>query len=373
MNRSVPAVGTKADSIVAAVVDLSVRHHWRRQDDVTAYLSRSWRQMLGTSGSLPGGRGARSIVLAFPYQDPMPLRDGGGAPYVTDYETLRRDHLDRHGIAVAVLTYGPLRLTAALPDVRLSVEVARAANDWTRAEWLERDNRLRGSILIAAQDPSAAAAEIRRCARDDRMVQVLLGVNSSGRPLGDPGFRPIFAAAAEVGLPVAIHAGGEAVPQAIGNVVAGGVPSTYAEYHALRAQGLMSALTSLILSGVLERFRTLKIVLAGGGFAWLPALMWRFDENYKALRREVPWVKRAPSEYLADQVRLTTYPLEPGGAVGLPGILGAIDSFERLLCYASGYPESDLDTPEAVIAALPGHWASSVMGQNALLLTGSPK
>ena len=41
-----------------------------------------------------------------------------------------------------------------------------------------------------------------------------------------------------------------------------------------------------------------------------PALLWRLDAYWKALRSEVPWVKRPPSEYVREHVRLASQPIE---------------------------------------------------------------
>ena len=45
--------------------------------------------------------------------------------------------------------------------------LARATNDWLAAEWLDSDNRLLGSMLVSANDPKSAAAEVRRIAADE--------------------------------------------------------------------------------------------------------------------------------------------------------------------------------------------------------------
>ena len=59
----------------------------------------------------------------------------------------------------------------------------RALNDWLAKEWLDKDARLRGSIVIPAQSVEKSVAEIERCAKDKRFVQVLMLVMGD-MPLG---------------------------------------------------------------------------------------------------------------------------------------------------------------------------------------------
>ncbi len=59
---------------------------------------------------------------------------------------LQAQALDRWGAAAGILN--PL-FPAQLPFSRdMSAAMARAVNDWVRAEWLDRDARLRASILL---------------------------------------------------------------------------------------------------------------------------------------------------------------------------------------------------------------------------------
>ena len=47
-----------------------------------------------------------------------------------------------------------------------------------------------------------------------------------------------------------------------------------------------------------------------GGFAWLPALVWRLDRTVERMRGEVPHLKRKPSEYIREHIWVTTQPME---------------------------------------------------------------
>ena len=56
----------------------------------------------------------------------------------------------------------------------LSAAFCRAINNWIKAEWLDRDPRLRASIVVPPHSADLAAEEIERLAPDHRFVQVLL-------------------------------------------------------------------------------------------------------------------------------------------------------------------------------------------------------
>jgi predicted TIM-barrel fold metal-dependent hydrolase len=114
---------------------------------------------------------------------------------------------------------------------------------------------------------------------------------------------------------------------------------------------------------VFEKWPTTKFVLIECGVAWLPALLWRLDADYKALGKETPWLKRLPSEYARDHIRLSTQPLEqPRETHQLWSVLEAIDG-EHTLLFASDYPHWDFDDPTLV--SLPPGWKERVFAENA--------
>jgi uncharacterized protein len=211
-------------------------------------------------------------------------------------------------------------------------------------------------------------AEIERHAGDSRMVQIVMAGNGVGQPLGHPLLHPIYQAAADHDLPVAVHAFGAAgiMPPCS----ASGDPSYYIEYHTHGLQGMMTTFTSFVTQGVFEKFPDLKLVLLEAGAAWIPGFLWRFDNAYRRLRIETPWVRRTPSEYFHERVRLSTQPLEsPADGRELIATLEAYGA-EDLLLFASDYPHWDADDADYVAARLPEAWHAKVFHDNAAALYG---
>ena len=293
----------------------------------------------------------------------------GGVPGATA-DAVRREVLDVFETHAGILNADEGVAVSLMANPFRAAAFARAHNDWIRERWLDADPRLRASICVPAQDPVAAATEIRRVAEDGRFVCVLL-VGGSERPYGEPRYLPIFAAAVECGLPVAVHSGGEGLGLAAPPGGAG-MPTFYIEWHTLGSAGsIMAHLVSLVCHGIFERFPTLSVLLMEGGVAWLPGILWRLDTNWRGLRSEVPWLERKPSEVVREHIRFTTQPLEhtDGRDDLLFEMLEAAGAPE-ILCFASDYPHWDFDDPAFMLKRLPAAWREQVLHGNAAALFG---
>jgi predicted TIM-barrel fold metal-dependent hydrolase len=214
----------------------------------------------------------------------------------------------------------------------------RALNDWIVKEWLDRDERLRASIVVPMQSTEYAVDEIERCALDRRFVQVLV-LAMQEVPLGRRQFWPIYAACERHGLPLGIHAG-----SAYRNPVTSlGWPTWYIEDYASQSQGFQSQVASLITEGVLAKHPALKVVLMESGVTWLPGFLWRFGKFWRGLRTEVPWVDRAPWEIVRDHFRLTMQPFDaPASREAVERAIEHLRS-DDILLYASDYPHWQFD------------------------------
>jgi len=133
-------------------------------------------------------------------------------------------------------------------------------------------------------------------------------------------------------------------------ITASGWPSYYIEEMVGHSQCQQTALASLVLEGVFERFPKLKMIMIEAGFGWAPSLAWRLDKAWQRLKSEVPHVKRPPSEYISERVWWTTQPMEdPERREHLFELIDWI-GWDRLL-FATDYPHWDYDDPSRVLPA----------------------
>jgi predicted TIM-barrel fold metal-dependent hydrolase len=287
----------------------------------------------------------------------------------SDPEKVARDHLDKYNIAYAVLQ--PIGIHVSLTrSIDVGCAMARMWNDWQVATFLAADKRFLGSVCINVNDPAKAAAEIRRIGPHPQMVQVGVG-GEAFQLYGHRCYYPIYEAMAEVGLPLAMHPGREGAyhsPTPVGS------PSSYIEWHCDLPLTYQAHLISLVLEGTFEKFPKLKVLITEGGVAWLAHTLWRMDKNFKSLRAMVPWLKRPPSEYVFDHVRLSTQPLEePANRDQLLQIFEMIHA-EKTLCFATDFPHWDFDDPGRVFPKkMPAELRRRIFYDNAAELYGLPK
>lgn len=355
------------------IVDVDVHHWWKNDSEIIRYLPKRWREYVDADphsrlALLPSfsshGRLLKSgamMARSFPED---------GSPPGSDYEMLRDQLLDPFNYFRAILTHN-LGDFGSHSNPHLAQALCRAANDWNIDTWLTRDDRFYSLVAIPNAVPEHAAEEIRRVGSHPRMVAVLLVGNPLGRPYGDPVYHPIYEAAAEMGLSIAIHASPNFYPMN-SLAVTGGPADTIIHANSQRSQQAMHFITSFITHGVFEKYPGLHLLIKEYGIAWLPSVVWRLDQAYDLLRLESPWVRRAPSEYIHDHIKLSTQPIEVSteDQHALATLLGTVDGIEDLLCFSSDYPHITYDDPTYVARQLPASWHYKVMCANACGIYG---
>jgi uncharacterized protein len=316
------------------------------------YLDEHWRNSVEE-------RGIPSLEsISYPPNAPITARPdwrGKSGLAATSVADLAAHVFDHWGADVAILNclYG----VQLVFNEDMAAVFARALNDWIARAWLDRDARLRASIVVPLQNVEFAVDEIERCAPDRRFIQVL--VLAMGEvPLGRRSLWPVYAAAERHGLALGVHAG-SAYRHPVTSL---GWPSYYAEDYAAQAQGFQSQVASLITEGVFAKYPKLKVVLIESGVTWLPGFLWRFGKFWRGLRTEVPWVDRSPAEIVRDNVRLTIQPLDaPDDAVER-----AIDHLrsDDMLLYASDFPHWQFDGDQVLPPGIPAGLRRKVLVEN---------
>lgn len=156
------------------LIDTDVHNDVGDVDDCLPRVWRDrWRRVGSGAGSVHEGN-PRGVLR----RDAWPP-DGG--PPGSDPLFLLTDHLDRYDIDYAILT-GPGGVPLG-PDADYSNALASAYNDLLLDVWLPVSPRFKGSVTVNANDPDAAAREIRRVGSEPGMVQVIMA-SASRAPYG---------------------------------------------------------------------------------------------------------------------------------------------------------------------------------------------
>jgi uncharacterized protein len=279
-------------------------------------------------------------LTSYPPNSPLSARpdwrQASGAP-AGDLDAIRRHALDPFGTRLAICN--TLHGGLALFNEDMAAALCTAVNDWVARELLDREPRLRASILVPAHNPALAVAEIERLAPDRRFVQVLLlamGEMLLGRRL----YWPIYAAAEKHALAVGIHAGStyHHAP------TPSGWPAHRVADYVAQSTAFESQVLSFLTEGVFQKFPALKLVLIESGITWLPTLLWRTNKTWRGVRPEVPWIDRPPAEIVRDHVRLTLQPVDAPRSDPdvLARVLEHIGS-DDILLFSTDYPHWHFD------------------------------
>lgn len=275
------------------------------------------------------------------------LNDRGDIPArLLDLGAQRLEAMDAAGIDLQIVSVAPPG-THGLPAGE-AIALSRDANDRASEAVAAHPDRLRAMTTLPMSDPAAAVAELERTADSPAHVGIMSYGRSGERPLDDPAYDEVLAAAARLGRPVFVH------PQIPAN------PVREASYRGLgpavdlalatfgwgwHIEAGLAALR-LILSGAFDRHPDLQIVLGHWGEMLLFAL-----DRADSLSSVATQLDRRVSEYFATNVHIAT-----SGMLTARLLRHALDftSIDRIML-SGDYPFHRLDAAEitAFLQALP--------------------
>ncbi len=359
-----PRSETVADRAAALhLIDTDIHNDLPSLQELNPFLAAEWHLWLDNGG--PGTAGRYYANMGSGRMDDAVREEDGLA--AGDPDWVVQQLMTKYRIDLGILT-GSIIGVAIQHDWRFQAALVSAYNEWTLEKWVRPYDCYKGSIAVAAQEAAGAAREIHRLGDHPGMVQVLMP-SAARLPYGNSHYWPIYRAAVEYDLPVAIHVGSEGT--GIANAPTGvGYPTTYLEFHTDHSQTMMAHCVSMVAEGVFEEFPTLKFAFIEGGVCWAPYIMGRLDRMYPALKAEVPYLKKLPSEYILGNCYWSTQPIEePDNAEHLMHLLAMMRA-EKTVVFASDYPHWDFDNPLTAFKFFPADLKRRIFVDNAVEMYG---
>jgi len=334
---------TKADQLV---VDTDVHTAYRTEEireDVASRLEEPYRSYL-TKETLNYGPYPRD---SFPKQGDNATGGTTEDVVVESPETIQRDLCEGFGVDVAVLN--SLQKFDLIPQQERAIREMRAVNDVFVERFLDGNDQFYGLAMLTTQVPDKAAEEIDRMADEDSIVGVMIHNGDSAKPLGNPMYDCIWAAAEDNDLPVCFHT------SSVGYANSRKFPFIYSDLQHYTAVHMLShtfshitTATSLIVNQVVEKFPGLKFAFFEQDLSIVPLLMYRMNRETVQNPTEVPLLEKAPEEYFRDRFYWGTQPLpEPVNNQDLLGLIDLIGP-ENIL-FSTDHPHNDFDDPFSVI------------------------
>ena len=243
------------------------------------------------------------------------------------------------GIDVQVLFPTGLLNLGSVREAELATALAHAYNDWLYEFGQADRDRFKGVALVALQDVSSAIREMTRAVTDLGMIAVMVSTYTHpGKDLGGRELDDFYAEAQRLGVPVAVHR-----VSGTGTVGFDRFTNFTALHSCVPMFELATAVSSMTIGGVFERFPTLKVAFLEAGVGWLPWLVENLDEHCKMRGPEVPHLKALPSEYLSSGRVYFSFEPDEHQVPEVAALLG-----ERSLLFSSDYPHWDSPFPNSV-------------------------
>ncbi|TDO46402.1 putative TIM-barrel fold metal-dependent hydrolase [Kribbella sp. VKM Ac-2527] len=292
-----------------------------------------------------------------------------GSHQASDPETVGRAIFAERGFDFAILH--PMS-GGVMPDRHLGAAILTATNEMMAERWLDTGvyaDRFRGTIRIDPNDVDNAVREIKRWRDHPRIVQIGLPLQTQ-EPYGRPHFKPLWRAACDASLPVAVHlemGAGITHPP-----TPSGIARTYSQHVSFQPISYLYHLMNMITEGVFEEFPELKVVWADGAADHLTPMIWRMDTFGRPHLEQTPWAPRIPSAYLPEHVYFVQGALDGPGDVEFASEWLRMTGKEDMLLFGSSYPDWQLASPEKLPSAWTDEQREKVLWRTAAGLYGLP-
>ena len=235
--------------------------------------------------------------------------------------------MDRDGVD-AELVNGPYEQISQIKNPELRAACVRAVNDWARELYEESGGRFIMLLPLPCMTPEEATAELLRVAEFGLPTGVIFDWVFAPEPVMHQMWEPVWAAAAETGMPVNLHAYPSGGSRQIGVGVAGArAAQPVADAGRQFPDGAMAELMSaVVFSGICDRHPGHPLCARRGRgrlgpvhvLALRPRIRFRRAGN-RVFKPDIP-LRGMPSEFVKAQVFFTFEVEEEGGFRRVPEV-----------------------------------------------------
>ena len=250
------------------IVEIDGRHAWQYEGELT-YIA------MGSCRALPGFR-EEGYPPAPGTANFSEIRPGCYDPA----ERLKDMDIDGVWGQLCFPNYARFaghRFFLNVTDLDLGLVCLRTYNDYLLDEWCATDpRRLYGAVILPLHDVTLAVAELERTAAKGARA---IAFSENPTVLGLPSVHtahwdPLWSAVQDIGIPVCMHIGSSSrlmttSPDAPPTVLV-----------SLNGVNSMMAAVDWLMSGILERFAGINVVLSEGGAGWIPYMLERMDKAF---------------------------------------------------------------------------------------------
>jgi predicted TIM-barrel fold metal-dependent hydrolase len=296
-------------------------HVWEQYEDWTTFVEDD-ALLEFVPRYIDGAPGRKKILVdgtVFPANGVHPgvvARGPGDPTYPIVNDPVRRlEYMDSLATRVNVIfpSTAHIGTTTSIREAAVAGGLCRAYNRYASGFASVDPDRLRPTMIIPANHPRTAAAEIRFAHEQLGLSSIVLHPTPPDNvPWSDPRYDVMWQAAEELGLPVIFHETSAGCPDyGVGMQRYQSWPMFWFCSHVVEA---LLTLTELIFGGVLERFPRLRIALAEAHVSWVPGWLAMLDQNkdLEAHRHgdqaNSPALSLLPSEYFRRQCYVMAFP-----------------------------------------------------------------
>ena len=317
-------------------------HKERNKDGAVTYLmgAREYKRRLG---AVPGAKPEKNEYM----QGYKRHQHGKPDPLCERDPNVRIKDMDSEGVDVnLMLPSGWFGTWTTVDDAAIETAMYEAYHRWISDYCAAFPSRLKGVICVAARSVETSLAELHRAAKQSWPLAVFVYAPYQF-PLDHPDLEPIWKAAADYDLAIALHTFTVMPPYAPGGVDSW--DNLWLQRSAAHPWCGQRNMAAIIGAGVMDRYPSIRVGTLEAGHGWLPSWVNRLEEHTKLCAEALPALQQTIRGYVTGGRYFQSIEVSEGAAItqSVVDLLGP-----DILMFGSDYPHGESWFPVSVETVL---------------------